>query len=101
MMKALVPKFLLPVILVVLSVIGGWQATYLIEMIPANMPHAVDAFIRFCLSITGHKELANPDDMAVLALILYWVGSAVLIGLVLYAGYAAIRRRLGRTSSQS
>lgn len=100
-MKALIRRFLLPVIVFVLSVIGGWQATYLIDMIPANMPHAVDALIRFCLSIAGHKELANPDDMAVLALILYWGVSAVLIGVLLYAGYAAIRRRVGRTSSPS
>lgn len=99
MMEASVRKILLPVILVVVSVIGGWQATYLIDMIPANMLHVVDVFIRFCLSITGHDELANPDDMAVLALILYWAVSAILIGVVLGTGYAAIRRRIRGISS--
>ena len=96
-----VPKYLPPVVIILASVIAGWQATYLIDMIPANMPYAVDMFIRFCLSITGHEELANPDDMAVLALILYWVVSAVLIGVVLYAAYAAIRHRRRSTPNPS
>jgi hypothetical protein len=100
-MMALVRKFLPLVFLVLVSAIGGWQVTYLINMIPSDMPYAVDMFIRFGVSVTGHEELANSDDMAVLALLLYWVVSAVIIGIVLYVAWSAIRSRLRRASAPS
>jgi hypothetical protein len=100
-MMALVRKFLPAVLLVLVSIIGGWQATYLIQDIPSNMPYAVDMFIRFGLSAIGHEELANPDDMEVLGLLLYWIVSAVVIGIVLYVAWSAIRNRLRRVSPRS
>lgn len=100
-MRKLVTKYFPPVVIVLVSIVGGWQATYLIDMIPRNMPYAVDMFIRFCLSVTGHEELANPDDMAVLALVLYWIVSAILIGMVLSAAYSAVRHRRRSTSNPS
>jgi hypothetical protein len=75
--------------------------TNLIIMIPSNMPYAVDMFIRFGLSVTGHEELANPDDMFVLALLLYWTVSAVVIGIVLYVAWSAIRGKLRQASTPS
>lgn len=100
-MRTLVTKYFPPVVIVLVSIVGGWQATYLIDTIPRNMPYAVDMFIRFCLSVTGHEELANPDDMAVLALVLYWIVSAILIGIVLSAAYSAIRHRRRSKSNPS
>jgi hypothetical protein len=93
-MMALLRKFLPPVLLVLVSIIGGCQVTHLIDMIPSNMPYAVDMFIRFGLSVTGHEELYNPDDMFVLAALLYWIVSAVVIGIVLYVAWPVIRGRL-------
>jgi hypothetical protein len=97
----LVRKFLPPVLLVLMSIVGGWQVTYLILMIPSNMPYAVDMFIRFGLSVIGHEELANPEDMEVLALLLYWTVSAVVIWIVVYVAWSAIRGRLRRASTPS
>jgi hypothetical protein len=93
-MMAPVRKFVPPILLVLVSVIGGWQVTYLIDMIPSDMPYAVDKLIRLGLSVTGHKELANPDDMFVLALFLYWIVSAVVIGIVLHLAWSAIRKQI-------
>jgi len=100
-MMAFVRKLLPPILLVLVSVIGGWQVTYLIDMFPSNMPYAIDMFIRFGLSATGHEELANADDMAVLALLLYWIVSAVVIGIVVYVAWSAIRSRVRRASAPS
>jgi len=74
------------VIFVAISVIGDWQLAYVIDRLPFNMPEPVETFIRLCLSVTGNDNLANPDDMEVLALLFYWALSALLIGAFLYAG---------------
>lgn len=100
-MVALVRKILPPVLLVLASIVGGWQVTDLIIMIPSNMPYAVETFIRYGLSVAGYEELANPDDMEVLALLLYWTVSAVVIGIVLYVAWSAIRGRLRQASTPS
>jgi hypothetical protein len=100
-MIAIVRKFLLPVLLVLASIVGGWQVTNLIIMIPSNMPYAVEMFIRYGLSVAGYEELANPDDMAVLALLLYWTVSAVVIGIVSYVAWSAIRGRFRQGSIPS
>jgi hypothetical protein len=100
-MIAIVRKFLLPVLLVLASIVGGWQVTNLIIMIPSNMPYGVEMFIRYGLSVAGYEELANPDDMAVLALLLYWTASAVIIGIALYVAWSAIRGRFRQASTPS
>jgi hypothetical protein len=43
----------------------------------------VEAFIRFWLSCTGTEYLGNPDDMEVLALLLYWALATLLIAVAL------------------
>ena len=65
-MMAFVRKLLPPILLVLVSVVGGWQVTCLIDMFPSNMPYAVDMFIRFGPSATGHEELTNGDDIPAL-----------------------------------
>jgi hypothetical protein len=78
--------------LVLVSAISGWQLTYVIEMLPVNMPYPIDMFIRFCLSATGNSDLANPDDMEVLALLLYWAIASLLVGVLLFLCGKAVRR---------
>ena len=65
--------------------IGGRQLTYVIDRLPFNIPDSVDRFIRFCLSATGNDALANPDDMEVLALLLYWAQATLFVGTLLYS----------------
>ncbi|MFT4066564.1 hypothetical protein [Paraburkholderia sp.] len=93
-------KIPIAITLVAISMIGGWQLTYVIDMLPFNMPEPVEMFIRFCLSVTGNDDLANPDDMAVLALIFYWVLSTLLVGALLYSGVRAVCHRCVRKNSQ-
>ena len=72
------------------SSIGGWQLTYVIAALPFNMPIFVETFIRFCLSMTGAEYLGNPEDMATLALVLYWAIATLLVGGLLFLGYFAL-----------
>lgn len=69
--------------LIVISVIAGLRTTYLVDMLPMEMPESVEAFIRFWLSCTGTEYLGNPDDMEVLALLLYWAVATLLIAVAL------------------
>ncbi|PRY08730.1 hypothetical protein [Paraburkholderia sp. BL25I1N1] len=71
---------------VVGSVIGGWYLACLFGLLPLEMPRCVDLFIRLALSVTGNDELANPDDMEILALLLYWAVATLLIAVTLF-GY--------------
>jgi hypothetical protein len=72
------------------SSIGGWQLTYVIAALPFNMPMFVETFIRFCLSVTGAEYLGNPEDMATLALVLYWAIATLLVGALLFLCYFAL-----------
>jgi hypothetical protein len=78
------------------SCIGGWQITYVIAALPFNMPSFVETFIRFWLSVTGTEYLGNPEDMATLALILYWGVATLLLGAFLFLGYFALCRYQAR-----
>lgn len=76
-------RILLIVACLVGSVVGGWYLTCLFTLLPFEMPRSVDAFIRFVLSVTGNDDLANPDDMEMLALLLYWTIATFLTVVVL------------------
>ncbi|WP_240975582.1 hypothetical protein [Paraburkholderia aromaticivorans] len=52
-------------------------------MLPVEMPSSVEAFIRFSLHCTGTEYLENPDDMEVLAWLLYWFVATLLIAFAL------------------
>lgn len=65
------------------SVVGGWHITCLFTLLPMAMPVSVDTSIRFALSITGNDDLANADDMEMLALPLYWAIATLLSAIVL------------------
>lgn len=99
-MKKQARKLLRNVAWIVTSAIAGWQSTYYIDdSFPGNMPYSVDVFIRYCLAITGRDDLANPDDMEVLALLLYWAIATLVIGALLLLCHLAIRHYRARTVS--
>ncbi|WP_454873631.1 hypothetical protein [Paraburkholderia xenovorans] len=83
MNKRLIISISIYTALIVVSAIEGWRSTYLIDMLPMGMPENVEAFIRFWLSCTGTEYLDNPDDMAVLALLLYWLIVTLIFALAL------------------
>ncbi|MFM0603672.1 hypothetical protein PQR05_03970 [Paraburkholderia sediminicola] len=91
MKKQLAIKILLVIAFVAVSVIAGWYVACLFSLLPFNMPYPVDRFIRFVLSVTGNSDLANADDMEMLALLLYWAVSTLLVGGLMFAGYRALR----------
>jgi len=102
MRKKLAISLLRYVVWAVLSVIGGWQLTYHIDdVFPGNMPYSIDMFIRFCLAVAGRHDLANPDDMEVLALLLYWAIATVLVGTLLFLCFLALSKyRAGKVRSR-
>lgn len=80
------------------SLAGGWTLFMLYSMLPFNMPYVVETFIRFCLFLTGHDELANPDDMELVASLLFSIlfsaaaGIAVLMFAQWLGRYNAARK---------
>lgn len=81
-----------------LTVVGAWYVNEQIARLPFDMPYAVDAFLRGAVRLIGHSELANPDDMEVLAGALYFVVSLVLVGAVVWLGNWLVRRRIAHDS---
>jgi len=109
-MKKIVVKLVNLVIFIAASVIGGLFLSHLPDLIPcgnvidvfpsSDMPYPVDMFIRFCLSIAGRDDLANPDDMEVLSALLYWFIATLLVGLLIYLGKRVLRRYLANRKSR-
>jgi uncharacterized protein YneF (UPF0154 family) len=103
-MKKIIMKLVARVIFIAASVIGGLFLSHLPDVIPcgnvidvfpcSDMPYPVDMFIRFCLSVAGRRDLANPDDMEALAALLYWIVATLLVGFVIYIGNRALQRYL-------
>ncbi|MFM0643487.1 hypothetical protein PQR14_04090 [Paraburkholderia bryophila] len=93
MKKQILIKASLSVLWILTSIFGGLQLTYYFDDVyPGNMPDPVDRFIRFCLAVTRHNDLANPDDMEVLALLLYWTIATLLVAALLFICYTVVRR---------
>lgn len=83
---------------VAVTAVGAWGLLRVILGLPANMPYAVDMFLRMTLEISGNDALANPDDMEMLSLLLYLcvsvtvAGSAVLACNLAFYRYIVKRR---------
>ncbi|MFM0591687.1 MULTISPECIES: hypothetical protein [Paraburkholderia] len=92
-MKRILLKILGCGVAAALSIVGGWYVACLFMLVPYNMPPGEDAFIRHGLTAVGAEHLANPDDMPMIALLLCWGIAALLIGALLFIGYAVLRRR--------
>lgn len=63
-----------------LTVIGAFFLVRLFLALPFNMPDAVDGFLRAMLHVLGQDEMANPDDMEVLSVLLYFCIALVIVG---------------------
>lgn len=83
-----------------LTVVGAWYVNELIARLPFDMPYAIDVFLRSVVRLVGHSELANPDDMEVLAAALYFVISLVLVGALVWLGNWIVRRRVAHGSGE-
>ncbi|TDY21684.1 hypothetical protein B0G81_1913 [Paraburkholderia sp. BL6665CI2N2] len=85
-------NFSIYIALILISAVEGWRSTYLVDFVLTETPDSVEAFILFWLRHTGGEYLANPVDMEVLALLLYW-----LIATLLFAwGLAGLKRWASR-----
>jgi hypothetical protein len=42
--------------------------------------------------VIGRNDLANPDDMETLALLLYWLIASLLVAAMIFAAYRSLRR---------
>lgn len=75
---------------------GGWLLTTLIVRLNFNMPYLVDAGIRWVLSLASHNELANTDDMRVLALAFYLVSSIIFVGVLVWIINRVVLAKYGK-----
>jgi hypothetical protein len=91
-MKKFLFKLLAAIAFIVASVYGGWNIACLIMLVPYNMPYFLDIFLRFCLSILRADYLANADDLPIVALLLFWIVSTPLVGVLIFLCGKAIRR---------
>jgi hypothetical protein len=91
-MKNILLKLLAALAFVMASVYGGWNIACLIMLVPYNMPYSLEIFLRFCLSIIGADYLGNADDLPMVALLLFWIVSTPLVGVLIFLFGKAIRR---------
>lgn len=75
-----------------LTVIGAFFLVRLFLTLPFNMPDAVDWFLRATLHILGQDEMANPDDMEVLSVLLYFCIALAIVGFAV-SGLNVLSRR--------
>ncbi|ABM98795.2 hypothetical protein BMA10247_A0578 [Burkholderia mallei NCTC 10247] len=51
------------------------------------------------LRLTGHRELANPDDMEVLAMTAILIASIIVVGVLVALANTIIKRSLARRTA--
>lgn len=80
------------------TIAGGWLLANIVMHLPIEMPSVLDNGIRAVLRVSGHNELANPDDMEVLAMLAILLVSVVAVGILVWvANIAVSRMRAHRT----
>lgn len=85
---------------IIATLIGAYALAGLYDHLPMNMPDVMDDGIRAVLRITGNGQLANPDDMATLSLMIVLVLSLVLAATtVALVNYWIKRRAIKRAAS--
>ena len=92
MTKRFAINFSIYIALILISAVAGWRSTYLVDFVLIETPDSVEAFIRFWLHHAGAEYLANPFDMEVLELLLYWLIATLLIA----SGLAGLKRWVSR-----
>ncbi|CAJ3875722.1 Uncharacterised protein [Burkholderia pseudomallei] len=82
-----------------ITLVGGWALANLVIRLPVEMPGFLDNGIRAVLRLTGHRELANPDDMEVLAMTAILIASIIVVGVLVALANTIIKRSLGRRTA--
>ncbi len=93
-MKRILLRSAILLISSIATIIGALCLARFVETLQMNMPYAVDMFLRGVLKLSGNDDLANPDDMEVLALTLYFLVALVVVGCAVFAFNIALRRYL-------
>ncbi|KVM70509.1 hypothetical protein WJ59_08115 [Burkholderia gladioli] len=70
--------------------VGGWLLANLAASLPIEMPDLLNDGLLFLLNAVGHDELANPDDMEVLAMQAIVIISIAVAGIVVWLANVAI-----------
>jgi hypothetical protein len=84
----------------VATLAGAYVLTGLYDSLPMNMPDFMDDGIRAVLHFTGNDQLANPDDMENIALLVVLVASILFTAVVVAFVNTWIKRRTMRRSSR-
>lgn len=79
-----------------LTVVGAFFLVRLFLTLPFNMPDAVDWFLRVILDICGRDDMANPDDMEVLSVLLYFVIALIIVGFAVFGLNVVLSQRLAK-----
>jgi hypothetical protein len=95
-MKTIIHKSLAVLANIGITVAVALSLLHAFLALPMNMPYEVDMFLRAILHVSGNDDLANPDDMEVLALFLYLFVCLVVAGCAVLACNVALRRYLAR-----
>ncbi|WP_240156770.1 MULTISPECIES: hypothetical protein [unclassified Burkholderia] len=66
------------------TLVGGWLLANLAASLPIEMPDLLNDGLLFLLNAAGHDELANPDDMEVLAMLAILIISIAVAGIVVW-----------------
>ncbi|NIE83902.1 MULTISPECIES: hypothetical protein [unclassified Burkholderia] len=74
------------------TLVGGWLLANLAASLPIEMPDLLNDGLLFLLNAAGHDELANPDDMEVLAMLAILIISIAVAGVVVWLANVAITR---------
>ncbi|KVD76968.1 MULTISPECIES: hypothetical protein [unclassified Burkholderia] len=83
----------------IITLVGGWALANIVIRLPIEMPGFLDDGIRAMLNLTGHPELANPDDMEVLAMTAILIASIIVVGVLVTLANVIIKRSIARKAA--
>jgi len=72
--------------------IGRYIAQAYVSDTSGLMPGIVDRALVAFVTLVGHEELDNADDMYILACMLYWAVAALAVWVVIGAAWLLLRR---------
>ena len=70
------------ILCLVFSIAGAYCLTAFYLTMPTNMPYWVDMAIRFGFRVLLNDNMPDPDDMGVIAVLIYFAISMVISGIV-------------------
>lgn len=73
------------------TLLGGWLLTRALLSLPVEMPSFLDNGLRVVLHAFNLDQLANPDDMELLATLAVFVASMLVVGLFVWIANRCMR----------